>query len=96
MLVINERTTAPRSEQRVLDWLRSWTGQYVIVGLAISGCYVPDRNRKGEAQEADLVVITPRAAVVIEVKVHRAGSHDRRPLAIASSVAPALAAALRS
>ncbi|MEU2035716.1 nuclease-related domain-containing protein [Nocardia amamiensis] len=68
MLVINERTTAPRSEQRVLDWMRSWTGQYVIVGLAISGCYLPVRYRTGEAQEADLVVITPRAAVVIEVK----------------------------
>ncbi|MBF6299426.1 NERD domain-containing protein [Nocardia amamiensis] len=68
MLVINERTTAPRSEQRVLDWMRSWTGQYVIVGLAISGCYLPIRCRTGEAQEADLVVITPRAAVVIEVK----------------------------
>ncbi|MEU1548253.1 hypothetical protein [Nocardia sp. NPDC005745] len=66
MLVINERTTAPRSEQRVLGWMRSWTGQYVIVGLAISGCYLPDR--KGEAREADLVVITPRAAVVIDVQ----------------------------
>ncbi|NKY30296.1 nuclease-related domain-containing protein [Nocardia gamkensis] len=68
MLVINERTTAPRSEQRVLDWMRSWTGQYVIVGLAISGCYLPDRERRDETQEADLVVITPRAAVVVEVK----------------------------
>ncbi|MGW5724929.1 NERD domain-containing protein [Nocardia beijingensis] len=68
MLVINERTTAPRSEQRVLDWMRTWTGQYVIVGLAISGCYLPDRERKEETQEADLVVITPRAAVVVEVK----------------------------
>ncbi|MBF6466390.1 NERD domain-containing protein [Nocardia beijingensis] len=68
MLVINERTTAPRSEQRVLDWMRTWNGQYVIVGLAISGCYLPDRERKDETQEADLVVITPRAAVVVEVK----------------------------
>ncbi|MGK8501195.1 NERD domain-containing protein [Nocardia asiatica] len=68
MLVINERTTAPRSEQRVLDWMRTWTGQYVIVGLAVSGCYLPDRERKDETQEADLVVITPRAAVVVEVK----------------------------
>ncbi|MBF6337223.1 NERD domain-containing protein [Nocardia abscessus] len=68
MLVINERTTAPRSEQRVLNWMRTWTGQYVIVGLAISGCYLPERDRKDETQEADLVVITPRAAVVIEVK----------------------------
>ncbi|MGQ4616336.1 NERD domain-containing protein [Nocardia sp. R7R-8] len=68
MLVINERTTAPRSEQRVLGWMRTWTGQYVIVGLAISGCYLPDRERNDETQEADLVVITPRAAVVVEVK----------------------------
>ncbi|MGY2019530.1 NERD domain-containing protein [Nocardia gipuzkoensis] len=68
MLVINERTTAPQSEQRVLNWMRTWTGQYVIVGLAISGCYLPERDRKDETQEADLVVITPRAAVVIEVK----------------------------
>ncbi|WP_327109923.1 NERD domain-containing protein [Nocardia sp. NBC_01730] len=68
MLVINERTAAPRSEQRVLDWMRTWTGQYVIVGLAISGCYLPDHNGEGEAREADLVVITPRAAVVVGVK----------------------------
>ncbi|MGK8522352.1 NERD domain-containing protein [Nocardia asteroides] len=68
MLVINERTTAPQSEQRVLNWMRTWTGQYVIVGLAVSGCYLPDRERKAETQEADLVVITPRAAVVVEVK----------------------------
>ncbi|WP_280248116.1 NERD domain-containing protein [Nocardia abscessus] len=68
MLVINERTTAPRSEQRVLNWMRTWTGQYVIVGLAISGCYLPERDREDETQEADLVVITPRATVVIEVK----------------------------
>ncbi|WP_067840079.1 nuclease-related domain-containing protein [Nocardia lijiangensis] len=68
MLVINERTAIPRSEQRVLEWMRTWTGQYVIVGLAISGCYIPERDRKGRAQEADLVVITPRAVVVLEVK----------------------------
>ncbi|MET7770259.1 NERD domain-containing protein [Nocardia sp. NPDC005366] len=68
MLVINERAALPRSEQRVLDWMRTWTGQYIIVGLAISGCYVPERHREGDTQEADLVVITPRAVVVIEVK----------------------------
>ena len=66
MLVINERAVMPRSEQRVLDWMRTWTGQYVIVGLAISGCRVPDRE--GDAREADLVVITPRAVLVIEVE----------------------------
>lgn len=68
MLVINERAALPRSEQRVLDWMRTWTGQYIIVGLAISGCHVPERHREGDTQEADLVVITPRAVVVIEVK----------------------------
>ncbi|MEU7768579.1 NERD domain-containing protein [Nocardia sp. NPDC049190] len=67
MLVISERTTAPRSEQRVLGWMRSWTGQYVIVGVAISGCFLSDRFGEGEVREADLVVITPRAAVVVEV-----------------------------
>ncbi|MEV0706480.1 nuclease-related domain-containing protein [Nocardia aurea] len=68
MLVINERAALPRSEQRVLDWMRTWTGQYIIVGLAISGCCVPERHREGDTREADLVVITPRAVVVIEVK----------------------------
>ncbi|WP_054813277.1 nuclease-related domain-containing protein [Nocardia arizonensis] len=69
MLVINERAAMPRSEQRVLDWMRTWKGQYIIVGLAISGCHVPRRHRKGgDTQEADLVLITPRAVVVIEVK----------------------------
>ncbi|MEV6389023.1 nuclease-related domain-containing protein [Nocardia xishanensis] len=68
MLVINERTAMPRSEQRVLEWMRTWTGQYVIVGLAISGCYIPERDHSGRAQEADLLVITPRAVVVLEVK----------------------------
>ncbi|MGW4739173.1 NERD domain-containing protein [Nocardia xishanensis] len=68
MLVINERTAIPRSEQRVLEWMRTWTGQYVIVGLAISGCYIPERDHRGRAQEADLLVITPRAVVVLEVK----------------------------
>lgn len=47
MLVVNERAAVTRSEQCVLDWMRTWTGQYVIVGLAISGCYLPDRNCGG-------------------------------------------------
>ncbi|MEU7628376.1 hypothetical protein AB0C34_00125 [Nocardia sp. NPDC049220] len=68
MLVISERTTAPRSGQRVLGWMRSWTGQYVIVGVAISGCSLPDRIGEGELREADLVVITPRAAVVVDAQ----------------------------
>ncbi|MBH0780012.1 nuclease-related domain-containing protein [Nocardia bovistercoris] len=68
MLVINERADVPRSEQRVLDWMRTWTGQYIIVGLAISGCSVSERESDDDAPEADLVVITPRAVVVIEVR----------------------------
>ncbi|MFX0579107.1 hypothetical protein [Nocardia nepalensis] len=68
MLVVNERAAATRSEQCVLDWMRTWTGQYVIVGLAISGCHLPDRNGAGQAREASLVVITPRAVVVIEAE----------------------------
>ncbi|WP_028477251.1 nuclease-related domain-containing protein [Nocardia sp. CNY236] len=68
MLVINERTMMSRSERRVLDWMRTWTGPHALVGLAISGCYLPDRNGRREAQEADLVVITPTSAVVVEVK----------------------------
>jgi len=68
MLIVNERAAATRSEQCVLDWMRTWTGQYVIVGLAISGCCLPDRNREGKVREAGLVVITPRAVVVIEAE----------------------------
>ncbi|MEV0342203.1 NERD domain-containing protein [Nocardia sp. NPDC050713] len=66
MLVIDERTTMPGTEQRVLEWVRTWTGQYVIVGLAISGCPLPQGDPEGGALEADLVVITPRAVVVLE------------------------------
>lgn len=64
MLVIDERTAIPGAEHRVLEWIRTWTGQYVIVGLAISGCPLVDRDEG--ALEADLVVITPRAVVVLE------------------------------
>ncbi|WP_433193546.1 hypothetical protein ACQP1G_32880 [Nocardia sp. CA-107356] len=68
MLIVNERAAATRSERCVLDWMRTWTGQYVIVGLAISGCQLPDRNPGEQAREAGLVVITPRAVVVIEAE----------------------------
>ncbi len=68
MLVINERAAVPRSEQRVLDWMRTWKGQYIIVGLAISGCHVPRRHGETDPGGAELVVITPRAVVVVEVR----------------------------
>ncbi|TQM25884.1 NERD domain-containing protein [Nocardia bhagyanarayanae] len=66
MLVIDERTAMPKTEQRVLEWIRTWTGQYVIVGLAVSGCPLPEGDHDDGALEADLVVITPRAVVVLE------------------------------
>ncbi|WP_433521981.1 hypothetical protein ACQPZ2_32850 [Nocardia pseudovaccinii] len=68
MLVVNERAAVTRSEQCVLDWMRTWTGQYVIVGLAISGWHRPDRNSGETVREAGLVVFTPRAMIVIEAE----------------------------
>ncbi|MGY4099289.1 NERD domain-containing protein [Nocardia sp. R16R-3T] len=67
MLVVNERETQ-RSEQSVLDWMRTWNGQYVIVGLAVSGYSIPGGNSGGTTRQLDVVVITPRAVVVIEVQ----------------------------
>ncbi|MFE7801789.1 hypothetical protein [Nocardia sp. NPDC057440] len=68
MRVINERTAIPESEQRVLDWMRTWTGHRIIVGLAIPGCAIPESGRTGNARATDLVVITPQAVVVIGAK----------------------------
>lgn len=62
MLVIDEATAVAYSEQRVLDWMRAWSGQFIIVGLAISGC------RLGDHEHTDLVVLTPRATIVMDVK----------------------------
>ncbi|WP_433684417.1 NERD domain-containing protein [Nocardia sp. CA-119907] len=67
MLVVNEGSTR-RPEQCVLDWLRTWNGQYVIVGLAVSGYPIPDGNPSGATRQMDVVVITPRAVAVIEVQ----------------------------
>lgn len=67
MLVVNEGETQ-RSEQSVLDWMRTWNGQHVIVGLAVSGYPIPDGNSDGTTRQLDAVVITPRAVVVIEVQ----------------------------
>ncbi|WP_433760977.1 hypothetical protein [Nocardia sp. CA-135398] len=68
MLVVNERDTQG-AEQYVLEWIRTWNGQYVIVGLAVSGYPIPDRHYDdpGDAH-TDVVVITPRAVVVIEAQ----------------------------
>ncbi|MET7770797.1 nuclease-related domain-containing protein [Nocardia sp. NPDC005366] len=76
MLVINaERTGIPPTEQRIIGWLRTWTDEYKVAGIAISGCYVPERNNPRTAQETDLVVITPHTCVAVEVKgiIPRAG-----------------------
>lgn len=67
MLVVNEWATQ-RSEESVLEWMRTWNGQYVIVGLAVSGYPIPDHPPGGTPQQLDVVVITPRAVVVIEVQ----------------------------
>ncbi|MEV6335075.1 NERD domain-containing protein [Nocardia vinacea] len=67
MLVVNEGSTQ-RSEQCVLDWIRTWNGQYVIVGLAVSGYSISDRDPNDAERQMDVVVITPRAVVVIEVQ----------------------------
>lgn len=67
MLVVNEGSTR-RPEQCVLDWLRTWNGQYVIVGLAVSGYPIPDSDPSGATRQMDVVVITPRAVAVIEVQ----------------------------
>ncbi|MFE3052441.1 hypothetical protein [Nocardia sp. NPDC059239] len=52
------------------DWLRIWNGDYRIGGIAISGCYIPDRRpgTSSNATEADLVIITPQLCVVIQVE----------------------------
>src|SRR5690606_39107442 len=55
-------TAVAYSEQRVLDWMRTWSGQFIIVGLAISGV------RLGDQEHADLVVLTPRATLVLDVR----------------------------
>ncbi|MBF6357158.1 hypothetical protein IU449_21875 [Nocardia higoensis] len=65
MLVIDEarvHTAGAYTEQRVLDWMRAWSGQFIIVGLAISGA------RLGAHEHTDLVVLTPRATIVMDVK----------------------------
>ncbi|MFI5721095.1 nuclease-related domain-containing protein [Nocardia sp. NPDC051750] len=58
MLVLNgDRTDIHDTERHVIDWLRT-SG---LPGVALSGCHTP-------GGETDLVVFTPDAAIVIEVK----------------------------
>lgn len=61
MLVYHADREMSGPEQKAINWLRSRKSP----GIAISGCYIPDRGR---SYEADLVVITPESSVVIEVK----------------------------
>ncbi|MFI6361842.1 hypothetical protein ACIBG0_03755 [Nocardia sp. NPDC050630] len=67
MLVVNERDIQG-AEQCVLEWIRTWNGQYVIVGLAVSGYPIPDDDTRDATRQTDVVVITPRAVVVIEAQ----------------------------
>ncbi|WP_194852928.1 nuclease-related domain-containing protein [Nocardia sp. SYP-A9097] len=64
MLVINERTDAPKTEQLVAEWLRTCH----VPGLAVAGAHIPGRRRGDAGQEADFIVFTPNTAVCIEVK----------------------------
>nr|WP_245664553.1 nuclease-related domain-containing protein [Nocardia grenadensis] len=65
MLVIADK---PKSgtESRVFDWLRVWAGEFKIPGIATTNAYVA-------GQEADLIVITPFTAVLIEIKATAPG-----------------------
>lgn len=63
MLIIDTQTRKPRTERLVTEWLSNYITH---PGVAVSGVHVP--NSQGRATEADFVVFTPYAAVVIEVK----------------------------
>ncbi|MGW1742051.1 NERD domain-containing protein [Nocardia sp. NPDC001965] len=60
MLVIANK---PKSgtESRVFEWLKGWTGQFKIPGIAITNAYVA-------GQEVDLIIITPHTTVAVEIK----------------------------
>ncbi|MFI6868875.1 nuclease-related domain-containing protein [Nocardia sp. NPDC050406] len=64
MLVVNERTDAPKTERLVADWLRKCR----VPGIAVAGAHIPGRHRRDAAQEADFIVFTPNSCVCIEVK----------------------------
>lgn len=71
MLVVNgDRRGIPSTERTVLDWLRTFNGKFMIGGVAISGCVIPDL-RPGHPRAATgtcLLVLTPHGCSVIEVK----------------------------
>ncbi len=64
MLIINAETRKPSTEQKALGFLRDYSSN---PGIAVSGLQIPDRHRR-RTTEADVVVFTPFAAAVIEVK----------------------------
>ncbi|WP_227979382.1 nuclease-related domain-containing protein [Nocardia spumae] len=64
MLIINAENTDPSTERKALGFLRDYSSN---PGIALSGLRIPDRHRRG-GTEADIVVLTPFAAAVIEVE----------------------------
>ena len=64
MLIINAETGTPNTERQVLGFLQDYSSN---PGVAISGLNIPDRHRR-HSTEADIVVVTPFTAAVIEVK----------------------------
>ncbi|MBF6358261.1 NERD domain-containing protein [Nocardia higoensis] len=73
MLVLRgDRQGIPETELKVLDWLRASD----LAGVVVSGAQVQSSNRRhrgsrrwlNDSVEADLIVITPQACIVIEVK----------------------------
>ncbi|WP_433579594.1 hypothetical protein [Nocardia brasiliensis] len=63
MLVLNgARDDMPEPQRLVIDWLHTWTGPYLIPGVAISNYSLP------EGPATDLLVITPNACIAIAVE----------------------------
>ncbi|WP_067709368.1 nuclease-related domain-containing protein [Nocardia yamanashiensis] len=72
MLVLNgDRRGITDAEKAVLERLRGWNGAFLIGGVALSGAFVSERGDDGEVGESDLLVITPKLCVVIEVEAIR-------------------------
>ncbi|UGT44274.1 NERD domain-containing protein [Nocardia yamanashiensis] len=72
MLVLNgDRRGITEAEKAVLERLRGWNGAFLIGGVALSGAFVSERGDDGEVGESDLLVITPKLCVVIEVEAIR-------------------------
>ncbi|MCU1646391.1 MAG: hypothetical protein JWN03_6666 [Nocardia sp.] len=57
VLILNaDRSLPSATEEQVVKWMRTWQGQHLIPGVAISGCFIPDRKNPDRAIEADLVM----------------------------------------